>query len=109
MTLFPCFSAMPEADHVVVPEAMPEPPRLFVHDTSDTPSALAALPARVTGLEFVVYVGLDVGDVMVIVGAAAGALNVACAVVFAVGVTVQVAPEPYPPPLQPPNVEPGSG
>jgi len=59
---------MPLAVQLVVPVAVPLPPRLFAHVTWVTPTLSDAVPPRVRGELLVVKVGLDVGDVMVIAG-----------------------------------------
>src|SRR6266545_6453672 len=59
---------MPLAVQLVVPVAVPLPPRLFAHVTWVTSTLSAAVPPRVRGELLVVKVGLEVGDVMVTVG-----------------------------------------
>src|SRR6266851_3686678 len=59
---------MPLAVQLVVPVAVPLPPRLFAHVTWVTPTLSDAVPPRIRGELLVVKVGLDVGDVMVIAG-----------------------------------------
>src|SRR6266852_6239347 len=67
-TLVPATSAMPLADQLVVPVAMPLPPRSFTHETCVTPTLSDAVPPRVRGLVVVVYVADVVGVVIVTVG-----------------------------------------
>ena len=50
---------------------MPLPPRLFTHVTWVTPTLSDAVPPRVRGELLVAKVGVEVGDVMVTVGAVA--------------------------------------
>src|SRR2546422_7940124 len=59
---------MPLAVQLVVPVAVPLPPRLLAHVTWVTPTLSDAVPPRVRGELLVVIVGLEVGDVMVIAG-----------------------------------------
>src|SRR6267142_7193955 len=62
-TLVPGCSVIPEADHVVVPAAVPLPPTLLVHETCVTPILSAAVPPRLRGVAFVVNVAPVVGAV----------------------------------------------
>src|SRR5213593_4542318 len=59
---------MPLAVQLVVPVAVPLPPRLFAHVTWVTPMLSDAVPPRVRGELLVAKVGLEVGDVMKTVG-----------------------------------------
>ena len=59
---------MPLVLQLVVPVAVPLPPRLFAHVTWVTPTLSDAVPPRVRGELLAVKVGLEVGDVMVTVG-----------------------------------------
>src|SRR3989442_9966611 len=59
---------MPLALQLVVPLAVPLPPRLFAHVTWVTPTLSAAVPPSVRGEFPVVYVELEVGEVMATVG-----------------------------------------
>jgi hypothetical protein len=59
---------------VVVPAAMPLPPRLFVQVTWVTPTLSEAVPLKVRVEPLAVKVGLVVGDVMVTEGAVASAV-----------------------------------
>src|SRR3990172_6175555 len=68
-TFDPDWRAIPPADQDVVPVAVPLPPRLFVQVTWVTPTLSEAVPPRVRGLVLVLYVELDVGAVMVTLGA----------------------------------------
>src|SRR6266545_2257381 len=60
---------MPLVVQLVVPVAVPLPPRLFAHVTWVTPTLSDAVPPRVREELLVVKVVLEVGDVMVAVGA----------------------------------------
>src|SRR5256885_615888 len=60
--------ATPLAVQLVVPVAVPEPPRLFVQVTWVTPTLSDAVPCRVREELAVVYGGPDVGEVTAIVG-----------------------------------------
>src|SRR5436190_1247306 len=71
MTLAPVCSARPCADHDVVPEAMPLPPRSFDHRTSVTPKTSDAVPPSVSVAAVVVSVSAAVGAVIAIDGATA--------------------------------------
>jgi hypothetical protein len=72
MTLFPAASAIPTSAQLVVPPAVPElPVAAFVHVTCVTPTLSDAVPPRDRGEEAVVYVGEEVGVVIVQVGAPA--------------------------------------
>jgi hypothetical protein len=54
---------------VVVPVAVPLPPRSFVHVTCVTPTVSAAVPPSVRGEVLVLKVGVEVGEVIATVGA----------------------------------------
>src|SRR5436309_12147431 len=87
-TLLPGCRAMPGADQVVVPEAVPLPPWLLVQETWVTPTLSAAEPPRVSGVALVEKVEPEVGVVMltvgaVVSGAAEGTARVAAAVLLA--------------------------
>src|SRR5207245_1584308 len=56
-TFVPLCRTIPLAVQLVVPVAVPLPPRLFAHVTWVTPMLSAAVPATVSGLVFVVQVG----------------------------------------------------
>jgi hypothetical protein len=72
MTLFPADSPTEATVQLVVPLALPDPPvAAFVHVTAVTPTASEAVPASATGVDEVVYVGEEVGEVMAHVGAVA--------------------------------------
>jgi len=60
---------MPLVVQLVVPVAVPLPPRLFAHVTWVTPTLSDAVPPRVILELLVAKMGLEVGDVMVTVGA----------------------------------------
>jgi hypothetical protein len=70
-TLAPDCSAIPDADQLVRPEAVPVPPRSLAHEVWVTPTLSAALPLIVGNQELVLvgYVGVDVGAVIARVGA----------------------------------------
>jgi hypothetical protein len=70
-TFDPVWRTTPLAVQLVVPVAVPLPPRLFAHVTWVTPTLSDAVPPRVRRELLVVKVGLEVGDVMVTVGAVA--------------------------------------
>src|SRR5512145_514299 len=59
---------MPLAVQLVVPVAVPLPPRLFTHVTRVTPTLSDAVPPRVREELLVRKVALEVGDVMVTMG-----------------------------------------
>src|SRR3990172_6722440 len=65
----PGCSAMPVADQVVVPVAVPLPPRSLVHVIWVTLTLSAVVPPSVSEVLFVLYVAPDVGDVIATVGA----------------------------------------
>src|SRR5207302_1886975 len=67
-TFDPVWRAIPLAVQLVVPVAVPLPPRLFAHVTWVTPTSSAAVPPKVRGELLVAKVGLAVGVVMVTVG-----------------------------------------
>jgi hypothetical protein len=70
MTLSPVTSATDATLQLVVPPALPDPPvAAFVHVTCVTPTASDAVPPSATGVEEVVYVGEEVGEVMAHTGA----------------------------------------
>src|SRR5437762_2535309 len=64
----PAWRTMPLADQLVVPVAVPLPPRLFAQATWVTPTASAAVPPRVSAELLAVYVGEAVGVVIATVG-----------------------------------------
>ena len=69
MTLMPGLS-MIVAVQLVVPDAVPVPPRLFAHDTNATPALSDAVPPTTTPPWIVSYVvPLRAGDVIAIAGA----------------------------------------
>jgi hypothetical protein len=70
IALFPEAKTMPVTLQLVVPVAEPEAPvAAFVHVTAVTPMLSDAVPPRESGDDEVVYVGDDVGVVIVHVGA----------------------------------------
>jgi hypothetical protein len=68
-TFWPLCSAMLLQVQELVPEHDPLPPRLFAQVTCVTPTLSEAVPPRVIGVDVVLYVEPDVGEVIVIVGA----------------------------------------
>jgi len=68
-TFEPGCSTIPLAVQLVVPVAVPLPPRLFAHVTWVTPMLSDAVPPSVSGVALVLKVAPDVGDVMATVGA----------------------------------------
>ena len=66
-TLIPGCSAIPDADQLVVPAAMPLPPRSFTHETWVIPMLSVAVPLSVSRLVVVVYVPPEVGAVIEII------------------------------------------
>src|SRR3972149_4854214 len=66
--LVPGRSAMPLADQVVVPVAVPLPPRSFIQVTWVTPTLSDAVPLRVSEGNPVLSVGFEVGKVMATLG-----------------------------------------
>src|ERR1043165_2163407 len=79
-TLSPTCSATPVSDQLVVPVAVPLPPRSFDHVTCVTPMLSPAVPARLSGVVVVLYVGLVVGVVIATVGTIASDVTVSTAV-----------------------------
>ena len=69
MTFAPLCKVMPATLQLVVPVAVPLPPRSFVHVTCVTPTASAAVPPTVSVAELVAKVVDVVGVAMEIVGA----------------------------------------
>src|SRR3990172_6494978 len=67
-TLVPGWRVIPLADQVVVPVAVPLPPRSFAQVTRVTPMLSVVVPPRLSGLAPVVCVPDDVGEVIVTVG-----------------------------------------
>jgi hypothetical protein len=68
-TLTPLSKVMPFALQLVVPLAVPLPPRLLLQVTCVTPTLSEAVPPRFTELAEVENVGLVVGEVMATEGA----------------------------------------
>src|SRR5436189_21722 len=87
-TLAPVWRTMPLAVQLVVPVAVPLPPRLFAHVTWVTPTASEAVPPRARAEVLAVYVGVAVGVVM----ATAGAVGSALAAVTLIPVAVVALP-----------------
>jgi hypothetical protein len=86
MTFEPSTSRIPLTVQVVVPEAVPLPPRLLTHVTCVTPTLSLARPPRLSVEVPVVMAPLVVGDVMLTVGRV-----VSETVVVRVAVSVAVA------------------
>ena len=81
MTLSPLDRLMLDIDQLAVPEAVPLPPLLLLHDTSLMPLVLSdALPLKVIVLLVAVYVVLVVGLVMDTVGTVVSSVMVSLAV-----------------------------
>src|SRR5256885_12906755 len=72
--LAPVWRTMPLAAQLVVPVAVPLPPRLFAHVTWVTPTASEAVPPRASVELLAVYVGEAVGVGMATAGAGGSAL-----------------------------------
>src|SRR2546422_476277 len=70
-TFTPTWRVIPLAVQLVVPVAVPLPPRSFAHVTCVTPTVSDAVPPRVRVGLLVLKVGLGVGVVMVTPGAVA--------------------------------------
>src|SRR5207253_1536917 len=70
-TCVPSGRAIPLAVQLVVPLAVPLPPRLLAHVTWALPASLAIFPPNVSGELLVLYVDAEVGAVMAMVGARA--------------------------------------
>ncbi len=64
----PAWRTIPLTVQLVVPLAVPLPPRSFVHVTWVTPTLSEAAPPRPSGLLPVLWLGLEVGEVMDTVG-----------------------------------------
>src|SRR5439155_12359629 len=67
-TFVPSWRAIPLAVQLVVPLAVPLPPRLLAHVTWVTPTLSDAVPPNVSGELLVLYVDAEVGAVMAMVG-----------------------------------------
>src|SRR5438874_5994303 len=91
--LSPGCSATLLAVQLVVPPAVPLPPRLFAHVTCVTATLSPAVPPRLTGLVLVVYVAPPVGAVIATVGAVGSyvAVSVAVPPLFAASRAVTVS------------------
>jgi len=70
-TFAPDWSTIPLAVQLVVPVAVPLPPRLFVHVTCVTPTLSDAVPPSARDAVRVLYVAPEVGVVIAIVGGVA--------------------------------------
>jgi hypothetical protein len=71
MALAPDTSAMPATLQLVVPTAVPDPPvAAFTHVTDVTPTLSEAVPPRSTLEDDAAYAGVEVGVVIVQLGAA---------------------------------------
>src|SRR5262245_3541819 len=95
-TFAPACSAIPLADQLVVPVAVPEPPRSFTHVTCVTPTLSLEVPLSVSGVVPVGNVGLVVGLVIATVGTVTSGgvyvtVNVAVATLFAASRAVTVS------------------
>src|SRR3990172_6493581 len=67
-TLVPSWRAIPLADQIAVPAAVPLPPPSFAQVTRVTPMLSVVVPPRPSGLAPLVYVGADVGEGIITVG-----------------------------------------
>jgi hypothetical protein len=67
-TFVPSWRTIPLAVQLVVPVAVPLPPRLFTHVTWVTPTLSDAVPPSVRGELVVLKVKLEVGEVMATMG-----------------------------------------
>ncbi len=72
-TFVPLDSAIPLTDQLVVPVAVPDPPRLFAQVTCVTPTLSDAVPLKVSGVVPVAKVAALVGPVIVTTGGVASA------------------------------------
>jgi hypothetical protein len=81
-TFGPARRGIPVTVQLVVPLAVPLPPRSFAQVTWVTPTVSAAVPPRLRGLLLVLKVGFEVGAVRLTVGGvvSAGATGVELAV-----------------------------
>src|SRR3972149_5143798 len=79
-TLVPGWRAIRLADQLVVPLAVPLPPRSFAHVTWVTPTLSAAVPRSVSRRLPVLYVAPVVGEVMATVGGVVSVWTVRVAV-----------------------------
>src|SRR5262245_20162469 len=70
ITLVPTASGIPTIDQLVVPVAMPLPPRSLLHVTLVTVTSSLAVPPRLIVEALVVNVGFAVGDAIDTVGGA---------------------------------------
>src|SRR5262245_3730586 len=68
MMFSPDSNGMFGADQLVVPVAVPDPPRLLVHVTSVTATLSLAVPPSVIGVVVTLWVGFGVGVLMATVG-----------------------------------------
>jgi hypothetical protein len=91
MTFVPMASATEATVQEVVPVAGPDPPRLFAHDTLDTPTLSPAVPPSAIVAEEVSQLAALVGVVIWIVGAWVSAARVIVIVSTAVLPTPSVA------------------
>src|SRR5213076_2006391 len=79
-TLAPVWRTMPLAVQLVVPVAVPLPPRLFAHVTRATRTSPDAVPLSDDGEVAAGYVAADVGDVIASVGSVVSSVIVTLAV-----------------------------
>src|SRR5438034_5046279 len=82
-TFVPSWRAIPLAVQLVVPLAVPLPPRLLAHVTWVTPTLSDAVPPNVRGELLVLYVDAVVGAVMAMVGGGASTAVIATMTVTA--------------------------
>lgn len=74
----PVCSLMLLIDQLLVPVAVPEPPRLLFQTTFVTPTSSLATPASVSSAALVLYVLPLVGAVMLMSGRARSVMAIAC-------------------------------
>ena len=89
ITLFVPTCSGTDADHALVPDAVPLPPRSLNHVTEDTPTLSFEVPDTVTVGDVVVNDAADVGEVIAIVGAV---LSAGCGTENVVGALHAVVP-----------------
>ena len=76
-TFVPSWRAIPLAVQLVVPLAVPLPPRLLAHVTWVTPTLSDAVPPNIRGELPVLYVDAEVGEVMAMMGGVVSAVGIA--------------------------------
>src|SRR5207302_9746077 len=91
-TFDPVWRTIPPAVQLVVPVAVPLPPRLFVHVTWVTPTLSEAVPPRASAELLALYVGDAVRVVIATVGAVASASGTVTARVAMLAAASRAAP-----------------